>query len=179
MSRPLALAFHGSEEFVETTHDGAFDLEQLLNALGITTVVGEIMVLGIDAFDLWHAVVVLDDNTDHARGIGLHDERDKVKQQLDAANEVGLVVDVQRNLCLHFRLGTVEPDLFLGEVLLRGADGFEIFLQPVAVSSWCVLEQYPGLAQQLVQHTAALGEFLLLALDLLRFALQEHFCKHA
>ena len=130
---PLALAFHGSEEFVETTHDGAFDLEQLLDALGVTTVMGEVVVLGFYALDLRHTVVVLDDHTDHARGIGLHDERDKVKQQLNATNKVGLVVDVKRSLCLHFGLGTVEPDLFLGEVLLRGADGFEIFLQPLTV----------------------------------------------
>ena len=65
-------------------------------------------------------MVVLDDYADNPRGISLHDEWDKVKQQLNAANEVGLVVDVQRSRRLYLRLGTVEPDLFLGEVLLRG-----------------------------------------------------------
>ena len=175
---PLALGFHGSEEFVETTHDGPLDLEQLLDALGVTSVMREVVVLGIDAFDLRHAVVILDDDTDNARGISLYDQRNEIEQQPDTANEVGLVGDVRRRFGLHFRLGTVEPDLFLGEVLFRGADGFEIFLQPLAIGSRRVLEQYPGLAEQLVQHAAALGQLLFLTSDLLRFAAQEHFRKH-
>ena len=32
----------------------------------------EIVVFGFHAINLWHAMVVLNDNADHARGIGLY-----------------------------------------------------------------------------------------------------------
>ena len=52
------------------------------------------MVLGFNAGDLRHTMVVLDDYADNAGGIGLHDERDKIKQQPNTANEIGLVKDI-------------------------------------------------------------------------------------
>ena len=66
------LGFHGREEFIKTTHDGAFDLKQLFDTLGIPSVMGEIVVLGFHAIDLWHAMVVLNDNANLTRGIGLY-----------------------------------------------------------------------------------------------------------
>ena len=59
------LGFHGREEFVETTHDGAFDLEQLFDARGIPSVMGKIVVLGFHAINLWHTMIVLNDYANH------------------------------------------------------------------------------------------------------------------
>ena len=86
--------FHGREEIIEATYNCAFDLEQLLDSLGVAPMMREVVVLGIDAGDLWHAMVVLDDYADNPRGISLHDERDKIKQQPNTANEIGLVKDI-------------------------------------------------------------------------------------
>ena len=55
---------------------------------------GKIMVFRINTVNFWDTMVVLDDYADNPRGIGLHDERDKIKQQPNTANEIGLVKDI-------------------------------------------------------------------------------------
>ena len=71
--------FHGSEEIIEATHNSAFDLEQLFDALGIPSMMREIVVLGFHAIDLRHTMVVLNDDADHARGIGLYNQWNKIE----------------------------------------------------------------------------------------------------
>ncbi len=51
--------FHCVQEFIEATHDGAFDFQQLFDAVGIPSVMGEIVVIGFHAIYLWHAMPTL------------------------------------------------------------------------------------------------------------------------
>ena len=44
--------FHCVQEFIEATHDGAFDFQQLFDAVGIPSVMGEIVVIGFHAIYL-------------------------------------------------------------------------------------------------------------------------------
>ena len=100
---------------------------------------GEIVVLGFHAIDLWHAMVVLNDNANHTRGIGLYNQWNKIEQQSNSANEIGFVMDIERRLSFYLRFGAVDPCLGCGKIIFCGTDGIKIFLQPFAISCWCGL----------------------------------------
>ena len=75
----FAFGFHLCEKIAKATHDGPFNFQQLLNTLGVATVMRKIMVFGVNSVDLWYAMIVLDNDTDYARGISLHDQWHKIE----------------------------------------------------------------------------------------------------
>ena len=129
----FGLRFHLAQQAAETVHDAGLDLLQLGDLGHILAVVRQVVVVTGHAFDLRDDEMVLDHDADEPAGIGLHDQRYQVHQELRATDQVTVVENVGGLFGVDGGLGLVHPSLHLLDVGFGLADRLEEFVQQAVV----------------------------------------------